>query len=432
MLKTIVRKGVRSVDKLIGRNTVTTADKLAMRVYAKVTESLLSKPSIENSSHADWLKGTIESSQLFYQAFLLYRSEDDFDHLTKQAMRIAEKYERFEVLTEMYQWKRHRKAVKSGVKSAEKWHIKMLNSAAATRAIRNAFYESECFFANTALNKGVNTRELKALKKKIDKMNNDYEGSKSSRLLYYIEKLTVEYHLGCGKFQESESASLRLAELIKSSPAIYGNTKMVITYSDLADNMMVGRMYAKAIHYCDLALIYKEFISKFTHTNILFTTVYCHFYSRDFDRVEITLLQIEALSPTPFDQDRIAYYRAYIDHCNGDYKKSIEKLTGITEFKEDSEGWFLASKMLEIQNFMHVDQDYCDSAIHAMRIFVRRHSSNMSDRFKFISKQFSKLRTKAYNFETTAIELNECPPWQPKTPELLPFEEWYHNMKQSA
>jgi len=432
MLYRIITEGIIDPYKLVKKGSPRGADHVAMRLYYTVLESILLPASYKKSTHSDELQASIESRQLFFKAFLNSSNHEQFNRLTDKAIEIAEEFQCYTVLIDIYSWRRHRAVSRKNRKAGKPWLEKQRRCEKEAQAERDMLYHFENHWDEVAINTGATQKTPHYLLGVMPDLEHIVASTSSNKVMYYYYLLQMELALYNRDFEECETIGLDLVGLIESSRSLKSDPRLLTAYSDIADNFMLAGKFKRAIYYCNIAEKYTKNISSVTRVILPFTKAFCSFYDYDFDAVRLELDKIRNITTEQFDKDKCMFFEAYMLHLEQQYTESLATLSEITELKADGDGWQMGVKLLEIQNYIMLGNTVSDSKIKSLEKQYDRHKKVWNKRWKHIITNMLALRRNGYQPDTEYKSTEATPKWRPKTPELIPFEDWFMKMKQTA
>ena len=394
------------------------------RLKFRIYDYMLTDAAITNSSLSEWFTNTLIAGKCFFQAFSNYNHPDDRRELMARAIHLAEKYEAFWLLSELYSWALDDHA-KESVGAWKEWDVKMrsaIKKAAATHSARSlhARYYADLvdFSANRDKFDFDQANETVISLEKCAKKG-------GSLAKFYYGKVKTDLLARLGEFHEMESTGHELIELLDSSPAIYKPDRVSTVYSDLADNCLLLHQYERGELYADRALSFPQ-MGQVNRTNILFTKFFLSFYAGRFDISAESLRQISkpGLTAFKFHYERVLFYSAWLHNANGDYKASDLALSKLKAVKIDEPGYYLGIRLLSIKNA--VEDERIDSAqkkIEAFRKFIRKlEKGNLLSKRDLMT--YHVLSEWERNSFAGSPNWSELPPPKAKGFDVCPIEKW--------
>ena len=414
-------------------------NKLIKRLHSKVLEILILDSSITSGNYSLRNSAIFKMRKKMIQIEILNLRGIDIDiqqNLNKIILN-SKKYETFDILLhalhtkQKYLYSHGNKAkfdkVKLEIQTAEKY--------------LSCYNRSENLF-NEML-KHINLNEKSSLTEQtllttIEKIETDFNFTKSAIISYYLLMLKTEFSQRSYKYLESLEYLLKLKEIIKKKDSVYTRNRYGTIILNIANNYLLVNDFRN----CNKYLEESEKLFSDVPINLGLVKELTFFSKLNEGKLDeasamINLLLSDTKSGTSIMMSKRKYYQAVVKFILGEFDQSVELLNSLVEIEKDKEGWNFGIKLMQLLNYIELkDRDKIEYSIQNIERYIKRvvnkyrintrliiifkilrslHNSNLS--FKETLKHKRKL------FEKLKSDLNLA--WYLRGPEIFNFESWF-------
>lgn len=360
-------------------------------------------------------------------------------HLFDNSIRYAKKYELYDELLEALYFKQILSSNIIGIRDFKRIDSKI------------EFYEN----CRTLLRKARHTRNLydignfsksntksvsKSFETKVEKLKQYYEETGSANILSYYYLLKIEIERSKNNNREVAHLVRDFIELLKVSPAIFSNERIAYLSSELASTELTLLKFETALEEVDNSFNWMKnkglmyVISCIRRLNILMLLCEFEKIKNEVDR----LTKLPVVKKHPYHFAIITYYKAICDFGLSNFKETFNTISDKIEIEKDKEGWNVWIRIMRILCSIELLKlNMIDYDVESFRKYIQRVDKQYTvrERDKLVLVVLIELDKQSYDFEATAIEkeeeltklrsTNKKYAWNPDSPELILFHEWF-------
>lgn len=404
--------------------------KKASRVREKVEESLLLKISVEKTDLSDWFKAGIEVRKAFLQAFIIWDEKREVGRLFQRIEELSAHYECYDQWIEMMHWRQHLDALNHGLSNYWEHEEKILTLErkrdAVNMGLRYFSYHHGSLEAS-----GLPNQNVGELTKMISNLEAAYEETKATRAGYYLYMLKMAYHAALNEMEVVYHVGDKLLRLIEEHAHMFKNNAQPLALHHIADYALEHGDFNKALSLGETAI--QGMKLKRNILVSLLNQTYCYLHMGELREAHALIQQSRALKWDDGPEiifEEIEFQAAYVSFLQGNYQQCLGTLTTLNLLRKDNEGWNPGIRILEMQCVILMEDDQLATAkAEAMRKHQAKYT--LTGRIPSIFKILQKIAWYRTDFNALLaedvaeqFEVLQQHSWQPKSPEVLPFEQW--------
>ena len=327
----------------------------------------------------------------------------------------------------------------NGKKEFEKWSKEMQHYerciAATSRAVH--YYNELNVFIKSKGNPDSKS-VLKIIKECLKDMKHDYQLTRLPVILYYQQKIKVEYFCQHKQYKKAKQVCIDTLNLLKKYPALNDSQRTGYAHDYLAQcNMALGE-YKEAMKHFSFAQknILKGTVNYLISKEQEFLLL---FYDRQYAKAKQTVETLLKNLPADTEQFRIGklnFYHACSLLKVRRHSLALKILRQKTELFKDKAGWIFSSKLVEIMVLYEMkNTDEIKLTFKRLRDFVRYNKKAFTERDKVLLLILNHLmncnfhpvgKYKRRIRKLVALLKDKRKPyqWLPFSHELIRFEDW--------
>ena len=424
-------KSLRSFIRLVQRTTV------------KVQESLILEVNISRpDSYSQLFTTKFKIRKLIMQSQILSARglTNQSLKLTENILKAAKKYELYDEIIEAL----YNQQVLIGLKKGEQYYNMIKKEIHFYESTRHALNRTKdkyrSFYAASDFS-GIVKNKSALLEKIISEVEEDQKRTESINILVLNYLLKMELNFIKSKFSVAESIGLKLIEVLNKYESVYSLPRIGTIYFNMADSQISALDFKKAIKYASQSI---EHLKNNLTYNLLMAMEFrflAEFYSKNynesFELVE-KQLRLNVINKFPFKKAIALYFKAVNFFITGEFTQANTLLYNITEIEKDKEGWNVWIRILrilcsvEMLRLNLVEYDMENFRKYMIRTAER---ADVRERDRMVLKVLLELDRQDYDFKATAksrkktldrlASLEPAIKWEPKSPELILFHDWF-------
>lgn len=433
------------IQKLLyGKNNYSAFNKLCNRLKSTILEIITDDSSINKSNYSERNKQLFLLRKKMLQADILQLRgvNDDVLLMYNTIIAKSEVFEFYDLQLQALNSKL--RFLSSFGKSKEIIRIK----SEIGRAENNfTAYNDALLIYQSLLNKiSLNSEHniyINELRKVIVVLNSHFAVTQSSLIKYYLLNLEVENCQIEKRFNDANLLLTEMENLIKMSASVYTENRYGTVLLNIANNKLLLLDIDSAIEFAIRSKNY--FIGKSTALKLVDEILfYANFYNNHLEKIDEYLKFDSRLvrnESNEFLFSKFNYYAACLEFRKGNFNQCIDLLNSFKEIDKDKEGWNVCKKILIILcRIENKELDSIDLSISNLNKYFKRISKTkfVLPRYKLILQICAQLindnfesrnfqaKSSKYHRSLDKLKLHENK-WQPKSPELIVFDDWISN-----
>jgi|GEM_PF-632645 len=426
-------------------NTLKSYNQLISRTLKRVEESLILDINLSRrSGYSVVFKNRFIIRKLIIQSSILQGrgltnyALKNFDWIIRTSI----KFELYDELIETLLLKQAIVFSKDGLKQYDKISKDILFYEECRELLRKSKDIYRTYFAEISF-KGKFQDKKVELKSRIAELEKYVEFTKSANISNYMYLLKMEYGFISKEYDYGLKVGKQFVNALKENPVIYSKIRIGYVYFNLSDNEISALRFNSAIGF---GLSAKETLKSFKSINYVLALDFlstAYFFNGDSVKALKELEELEKLSilkKYPFHRSKLFYHKAMIYFVNQEYRDASILLNNMTEIEKDKEGWNVWIRIMrilceiELLKLKLIDYD-----VESFRKYIERTDKKYSigEREKLVLKILLDLDKNDYDFNTTSKSSSDTIEklressgtfsWNPKSPELILFHDWFLN-----
>lgn len=424
---------------LYGKGNPATFGRLLLRLKEKILEALIIDVNINREgAYDERTKATIEVRKNLTQIQILQNRglRTLAESMLGKTIKMARKYEIYEELLLATRLLIQHHTIDHGDKHL-KTLLKLYDRAdEAKHAVLRAEVNYGRINAELDYRTGQNAK-IEWLKEMLDNMLTDFKKTSSSQVGFYYFYIEAQYYQLLGDYKNARKVLEDNLKLLKSKPGVYTKMRLGSVLLNLADNDLYLREFNRCYRIAEESLSYfKE--TSFNHTQGIELMFYSKYYLGEYEHAENIVIQLlpdsEVTTGISYRIGKRLYLVACTNFMQGDYATCC-KLTNrlVNPIEDDKEGWNVGQRILTIMALIELSQlDEATAKILAMKEFLQTIDKiSVTDRMRHIYVILQKLSNAGFDFKATyhkekeRIDALETLTWQPRSPEMVIFHQWF-------
>jgi tetratricopeptide (TPR) repeat protein len=423
---------------LYGIPSATNFNRLVYRLREKILESMVLDVNVyRDDAYDERTRVNIEIRKNITQAQILQSRglHDISEVILEKVIQQGKKYEILEELLLAIRLMINLRRPEDGGKHLSKWlavyeKYDFMKTALVRAEARMCRVHAELDF------KAGEKAKADWLKTVLDEMVIDYRKTSCAHIGFNFFYLQAQYYQIVRDFKNARKALEDNLKLLETHPSIYTKIRVGNVLSNLADNDLYLRQFARCQKTALKALLhFKE--TSFNYQQAQELIFYSHYYRGEYKAAKDTILQllpeIEEASDLQYRQGKRFYLLACTCFMMGDYSGTIKLANRIINpIEEDREGWNVGLRILTIMALVELQKtDEAASRIAALKTFIDSvGKENITERSLTIVTLLRKLSNAAFDFkvlyqkEKDRIEALGELEWMPKSPEMVIADQW--------
>ena len=356
--------------------------KLKSRLFQIILDVLVSDKAIENKL----VYGDLERNFIRVRKWMLkFRAmftkfsrpnPDVLEHISNHIISEAKKFELYDVLLEILQFKQSRVLLTEGETALKNIDAEIEFYDKARMAKRDAQENYLRLVSNKGLLKSMTPNQLNTFRSKsIERMEKDYKLTNSKTIAYFLFTIKLDQSLVDEDYPLAEKICLNLLELVKENQCIYQKERLGIIYDNYSIIKCFQFKFGEAIQ---LVVKARAFIRKNSYNFMasLEQEFYCRFYAGQFSEALDVIERIIPLSKKimgHFLNSKYILQKAALYFKMGKHKESMKLCSDWLELEKEKARWDLGIRYLRIMNCIELEfLDQAAAQIEALRKFIER------------------------------------------------------------
>lgn len=429
-------------NKIYGKVSYLAFNKLCSRLKDNILELIIKDSAIENSNYSDRNKQLflLRKKSLQVEVLHLKGLNENIISMYNSITNKAKEYEFYDIQLQTLNSKikilgafgrnSEIKELQEEIKIVEHQLITFNNSQAIYQKVINKI----SFHSATKNYESLLLESIKLLQLNVESTN-------SKIIKYYLLNLEVEKCQIDKNYISANNHLLELKDLLKLSKSIYTKNRYASLIVNLANNYLLLNELEEAINYANNSkiLLSENEIALKLVDEILF---YSNFYLGNFKGINQYLDFDSSFRRNETNEviyQKFNFYKANMHFIQKEYLECISILENHSEIDRDKEGWNIWKRILLLLAKIECGEiDSIDLTIANLVQFFKRNSKlkDVNPRYRLIIKicinlinddlnpQTIQKKHKKYvkNYELLLLPKYQ---WQPKSPELIIFENWF-------
>ncbi|HLG39010.1 MAG TPA: hypothetical protein VI461_05040 [Chitinophagaceae bacterium] len=428
------------------RENDNTFRKAKSRLFLGIFEALSLDKYLERSvniSETDLVTIRLKKKMVQYRVLHRLRGRTNPKLLLRvldDVIRIARKYEVYDVLSEALSFKKNITITRKGgsvyakmneqIRLSVRWYGFLLDS---NDRYLKLVSDHEFISSLSAEERVAEYRSA------IKCIQGYYLESRSARIGYFLKRIELAFYQICNDFQTANDCCLDLISMVRKNPVIFRPERIGIAYDYICRNEMMQGEYEKAMN---TAVAAQKHYPK-TGINFLlsceqeFRACFMAGHYSESEKLLEKLIKSREADLGELRRDKFNYYQACICFRLGKYRQALVSLDRTIELSKDKGRWDIAVRILRMLCFIELNEtDLASGMVEALRKCLHRPNAlkKFSIRDKTIYECLSHLEKSnfmsllpGHRFPDTYVRLcsgEEKYKWDPLSLELIPFHIW--------
>jgi tetratricopeptide (TPR) repeat protein len=363
-------------------------------------------------------------------------------NIIQEVLTKGKKYENYGPMLEALKLKKYLRSFIKGISEFEEINKEILFVEYCGQAVAKANDYYYRLITRTDFNANRNKESIEKYSlEAIEELSRDFKYTRAGQVGYYLKQMEVAYFHGRGDYLTARNAGVELLEIIREFPSVYRKSRIGIAFDIIGECDIFLKEYERAIsNFTAAQNIFLPGSTNFMVSKELLLRTY--FYSNTTALAEKILKEISehpsASNLGDFRASKYPYYLANIHFKKGRYKEALKEINQQLEIAQDKTGWGIHQRVLGIM--CNIELGRLDQATLQVDALVRQvdrmkgsagEGQELGERDARIVRFLVALSKKGFMYNSvneknveTLLQLENEFPWQPLTPEMMPFHEW--------
>ena len=447
LFKEIVYKGTKNYDKLKEKISKDSSDysfnRLIRRTLYRFQESLIVDVNINRKGmYSEIFRKRFETRKRIMQAHILHGKglPKMADRIYDTIIKSTKALELYDELIEALILKQSVLFLIKGQKHFDKIseEISFYNNCRELLQLSKNIYNN---YAAEVYSKGIIKEKTAYLEKETKQILKYYKKTNSANILSQYLLLRMEYFNLMEMPKDEEKTGIELLNLLFKNKAVYSKHRISYVLNNLAISMHNSLNFEKAIEYSQKSLKNNEGEMKLGIVNSYLQQIDSTILLQKYGEVPRLIKKVNAvplLAKHPFHQSRVKYQQAMNYFANETYNEANKLLVDMEEIEKDKEGWNLWVRIMRILCSIELLKlNLIDYDVESFRKYIQRVDKQYSvrKRDKLILSVLIELDRNGFDFGIVAEKKRDVLDklkstskeyrWDPKSPELILFHDWF-------
>lgn len=439
-----VLSDIQISDKIYGKGAPRSKiSMLKTRLKEKVLDSLIADINIEKVQNIDGPDvAMLEVRKSLAQFQYLFYSKGNLKatgQLLEEVIQKSKKYELYSVLVEALKYQKWMKGYQQGEKVFAEANKEVVFYDNCNRILNKA---ADYYYRYIMINDFSSNHSLSKIQSfltaSVSDLKKDLQVIESPIVAYYTKLLEFLLYESKENNVKARSLCLELINIIRNNVSVFRKQRIAIAYDNISKCESKLRNFSNAIEYAQLAQQH-TMPGSINYSIAQEHEFYALFYNKQYKAAgALSGSMISSVHDVlgDFRYATYRFYNAYALFAQGKFKEALRILNQHLDLSSDKTGWDIAVRVLAIMCCIELENDKASAMVENLRKHVEysiKNNHEMKERDSRIVKVLHYLQANGFRYDKTNAKLiantdllrsqKSCP-WEPFTPELIPFHEW--------